>query len=531
MSQGKAIVQFQYRPVALIILDGWGVAEPYAGNAITSALTPFYDSLIERYHTFLLQASGEAVGLPRGEIGSSEVGHMNIGAGTIVLNELSEINSHITDGTFFKNHVLEEAFSHAQKNGGTLHVMGLMSDGGVHSHIEHFFALLEFAHRRKQAVPICVHAFLDGRDVGYNTAQTYLRRVEDALMRSGSGRIGTIMGRFWAMDRDRHWDRTAAAYEAIVKGNSQKQYSSVQQAISEYYQQGIFDEDIPPTVISDNSEQSHCVKKGDAVIFFNFRPDRARQLTAALVSPSFEGFSRSLVPDLFVATFTRYDDDIPAHVVFPQKKIAYPLARVISEAGLTQLHIAETEKYAHVTYFIDGGNEEGFLGEEKVLIQSPSVSSYDKKPEMSAGEITDRVVSALEKRAYDVYVINYANADMVGHTGNLQATMRAISFLDSCFKRVFDAVLSQGGAVVMTADHGNAEMMIDARSGVHLKEHSANPVPCIIAGKTWEVQGLVSGREKVHTLVPAGVLADVAPTVLKILGLEKPETMTGRSLI
>lgn len=532
MSDNKS--KYRIRPVVLIILDGWGVAPPSQGNAITLAETPFFDSLVNQYQVFTVLASGEAVGLPRGEMGNSEVGHANIGAGRIVQPDLPRINQSIVSGDFFDKPVLLQAVFHVKKNNGTLHLLGLVSDGGVHSSLKHLFALLELC-EQQGVKDVLVHAVLDGRDTPYNSARKYVDQVSGWMSDHKIGRIASVAGRFWSLDRDQRWERTEAAYRAMVDGASYKNedtsFSSAEDVIDFYYKQGVYDENIPPTVIQNNETEAGTVQDGDGIIFFNFRPDRARQLTRAFVDEGFEYFSRSrFVKNLFFVTMTQYESDLPVHVAFPSEHIEKPLARVVSDAGLTQFHVAETEKYAHVTYFIDGGEENGFDREEQVLVPSPRVASYAERPEMSAYAITERVEQEIVRGVYDLYIINYANSDMVGHTGDLQATIRAIEVIDKCLKRVVESVLKHEGAVIITADHGNAEILLDPMRGDINKEHSLSPVPCIVIGKEW-YSGESFQKKELYQLTPAGVLSDIAPTVLKILGLERPKEMTGRSLV
>lgn len=519
------------KPVVLLILDGWGVAPPSRANAISLAQTPVWHQLITTYPTFTLQAAGEAVGLPWGEIGNSEVGHLALGAGKIMYQDLPRITRAIIDKTFFINEALLNAMQAAKDKGGQLHLMGLVSPGGVHSSIDHLYALLEMA-KQQGLSNVYIHAFLDGRDTPFDSAKTYLDELSNKIKKIGVGKIATIMGRYYAMDRDNHWDRIQAAYDCLVEGKG-KPAPSAARALSASYAAKVFDEQVVPTVIMEGNKPIATVANNDSVIFFNFRPDRARQLTHAFVLPGFSKFPRHTLERLYFVTMTEYEKNIPVEVAFAPEAIVFPLARIISEAGLKQLHLAETEKYAHVTYFFNGGREQAYAGEDHVLIPSPVIPSYDQKPEMSARGITDRFLQEVRTGKYDFCVINYANADMVAHTGNLPATVRAINVLDECMGEVVASILEYGGLVVITADHGNAEGLVNMQTGSIDKEHSSNPVPCIIVSRELENKA-GSGQlvtDNLSKLTPSGVLADVAPTILKIMGLSKPTDMSGQSLL
>lgn len=531
MANGAPITEYHIRPVVLIILDGFGVAPPGPGNAISLASMPQWRKFLNSYPSFLLQASGEAVGLPRGEMGNSEVGHLNIGAGRIAYTDLPRINHAISTGVFFKNSVLIDAFTRAARMNRPVHLIGLVSDGGVHSSLTHLTALIECAARN--GARVAVHAILDGRDTPYNSSQGYIASLDDVLAKTGAGHIATISGRYWAMDRDRHWERTGKAYAMLVTSTERRQESvSAVEVIGQYYRERIFDEEIPPTRIDAHLVQPAAVQDHDSVVFFNFRADRARQLTQMFIDPSFvEAPREKLLSDLFFVSMTRYDTSLLTRIAFPPEDIPQPLARVISEAGLRQLHIAETEKYAHVTYFIDGGTEAGFPGEEKILVPSPRVSSYATIPEMSAREVTKHIVSAIEMGSFDFIVVNLANPDMVGHTGDLKATVEGLEVIDGCLGAMVDAVLARNGALVITADHGNAEVMLHASSGQIHKEHTTSSVPCVVIGQPWELPSSVSITSDLSLGTPSGILADVAPTILKMMGLEKPPQMTGRPLV
>jgi len=502
-------------PIALIILDGLGVgSDRDPSNAITQAGTPHLTLLAELYPHTVLACSGEAVGLPEGQMGNSEVGHLNIGAGRIVYQDLTRISKAIRDGDFFANNVLGDVIAAVKKNGSALHFMGLVSDGGVHSHITHIYGLLELA-KRAGLRDVYIHAYLDGRDVPPTSAREYLDALEAKAAALGVGRIATISGRYWAMDRDKRWERIAKAYAALVDREGERA-PDARTAVEQAYARGETDEFVLPTVIGGDRG---AIRAGDGVIFFNFRPDRARQLTRAFTDREFAAFPRPYIPLAF-ATFTQYDETLDVPVAFPPQYIKNTLGEVFSAAGLTQLRIAETEKYAHVTYFFNGGDEKPLPGEERVLIPSPKVATYDLKPEMSAIEVTDRAVAEIRSGKFDLIVMNYANGDMVGHTGLLDAAVKAVRVVDNCVGRVVDAVRDRGGIACITADHGNADQMIDPASGEALTAHTLNPVPFI----------LVSERHR-QARLRSGILADIAPTVLDLASLAQPAEMTGRTLI
>ena len=521
------------KPVILIVLDGWGIAQASAGNAISQASTPNFNQLVADYPCLTLGAAGEAVGLPWAEAGNSEVGHLNIGLGRILYQDLPRINKAISDKSFYQNKAILAAIQHQQKNKSQLHFLGLVSNGGVHSSIEHLHALIALA-AEKKLNNFFVQAILDGRDTAFNSGQNFIKEVEDQLNQIGSGQIASLAGRFYAMDRDNHWDRIAKAYEAMVLGSG-NQAESASQAIKESYQKKIFDEEFVPTVISKNNKPSGLVAENDAIIFFNFRADRARQLTKVLVLPGFDKFAkRKYLSNLFFVCFTEYEKDLPVEIAFSTEAVISTLGQVIAQAGLKQLRIAETEKYAHVTYFFNGGIEKKSAGEEHLLIPSPAVSSYDLKPEMSALELTEKLLQEIGENKYDFILVNFANPDMVSHTGNLKATTCAIEVVDKCLGRIIKAVLLKDGLAFITADHGNAETVFNMQTGMIDKEHSASPVPFIIVSKTYQGKSLfrqnVPGGD-LSLLPPQGILSDIAPTILKVLGLEKPKEMTGRSLI
>ncbi|MFH0819586.1 MAG: 2,3-bisphosphoglycerate-independent phosphoglycerate mutase [bacterium] len=521
-------------PLILVIMDGWGVAPASEGNAISLAKKPNFDHFIENYPVLTLQASGEAVGLPWRKMGSSEVGHMNIGGGKIVYQDLPRISHAIWDESFFKNEVFLKACAHVKNNNSTLHFIGLVSNGGVHSSVDHLYALLDLIKAQK-IDKVYIHAILDGRDTAYNEAKNSIEKLQEKLNYLDLGQIASLSGRFWAMDRDNHWERVEEAYLAMACGKSDQYFEDPAQAIDISYQKNIFDEQFIPAVITKNNQPVGIVKENDAIIFFNFRADRGRELTKAFVLPSFEKFSRPFyLKNLFFVTMTEYEDNLPVEVAFKPEVVKEPLAKTLSDRGYKQLHIAETEKYAHITYFFNGGVEEPFAGEDNAIIPSPRVSSYDKTPAMSAYEMTNRIIEELTKDKYDFIVVNFANPDMVGHTGNLEATVKAVEVVDECLGKIVNLVLSKNGVVVITADHGNAEEVINMRTGEIDKEHSTVPVPFLLIGKEWEgktIAGVEAVGKDLSLLKPAGLLSDIAPTILKLLGIPKSKEMTGMSLI
>ncbi|NIP32412.1 2,3-bisphosphoglycerate-independent phosphoglycerate mutase [Candidatus Saccharibacteria bacterium] len=527
------MVQTRPKPIVLMILDGWGVAPEHPGNAINKANTPVMDNLIKSYPTMNVKASGEAVGLSWGEMGNSEVGHLTIGAGRVFYQSLPRIDRAIGDNTFFGNSALKKAFRHAAKNNSTIHFIGLVSNGGIHSHQNHLHALLDMA-KQEKIDNVAIHAFLDGRDADRDSALGFIKDLQKKIKTVKRGQIASLAGRYWAMDRDNRWDRTQKAYEAMVLGQSDEAFDDPIKAIEASYSNEVYDEEFVPTVITKKGEPVSRIQKGDAVIFFNFRPDRARQLTKALVLPNFDKFPRERIEELAMATMTEYEKDLPVEVAYPPEVVETCLGRVISDAGLKQLHIAETEKYAHVTFFLNGTREDPFPGEDRVIVPSPRVASYDLQPEMSAVELTNKVVKAIDSDQYDFIVMNFANADMVGHTGNIEATIKGIEVLDKLIGKIVTAVVGKGGAVFITADHGNAEQMINLQTESMDKQHSTNIVPFIVCAKQFE--GIASPAGEVPggdlSLMPAtGMLADVAPTILNIMNLAIPPEMTGHPLI
>jgi len=506
-------------PLVLVILDGWGLTEREEGNAIARAKTPNMDRLLENYPSTILVSSGEDVGLPEGQMGNSEVGHLNLGAGRVVFQELTRISRSIKDGSFYNNDVLLGAVEHVKEKGTALHLMGLLSDGGVHSHINHLYALLELA-RDQGLKKVFVHAFLDGRDVPPDNAMEYITALEDRMQKMETGVVATVMGRYYAMDRDRRWDRTEKAYRAMVSGKG-IEVKSAAEAVTEGYSRGETDEFIKPSVVvNEDGKPVAKISDGDAIIFYNFRPDRARQITRALVDEKFDGFERPKDrPGVHFVCMTQYDKAIKAPVAYKPQVLVNTLGEVLSYHNLKQLRLAETEKYAHVTFFFNGGVEHPNPGEERILIPSPKVATYDLQPEMSAYEVTEAFQKQLEEEKYHVIIMNYANPDMVGHTGVLKAAVKAVEVVDDCVGKVVESTLNKGGTVIITADHGNAETMQD-ESGEPHTAHTTDPVPFILVGPD-------SGSVKLRP----GRLEDVAPTILQLLGIPQPEEMTGRSLI
>lgn len=519
------------QPAVLIIIDGFGVAPPSRGNAIALAKTPILDQLVETYPTMTLQASGESVGLPWGEMGNSEVGHLSLGSGRILFQELPRITRSIVDGSFFTNPVFHEATERTFQ-GGALHIVGMFSPAGVHSFDEHAFALLELCQRQK-VQNVFVHVILDGRDSPYNSGRELVEKLQKKMVTIGVGKIATVSGRFYAMDRDNHWDRTALMYDAMTLGQGPTAPDALT-AIDTSYRGGVYDEQMIPTVITEQGQPVATVHEHDAVIFFNFRSDRARQLTKAFVLPGLDKFSRpTYLKDVLFVTMTEYEKNIPVSIAFPPEEVTEPLAKVYADAGLPQLHVAETEKYAHVTFFFNGGRETAFPGEDRILVPSPSVPSYDQKPMMSARDITDRTLAAMQEKKYALVVINYANPDMIGHTGNIPATIQGVEIVDECIGRLVDMTKQLGGFALITADHGNAEEKINGQTGEVSKEHSSNPVPLILVGDDLPA-GAARYRAPMRdlsALTPVGVLADVAPTLLTIAGLQIPASMTGHNLL
>ena len=502
------------KPLMLMILDGWGI-NPCDNqiNAIKNAAPKEYLELLAKYPHSQLKASGEAVGLPEGQMGNSEVGHLNIGAGRVIYQPLVKITKDIRDGEFFEIPVLKEAFEYAKENNTAMHFAGLVSDGGVHSHIDHIYGLLQMA-KNYGLTKVYLHAFLDGRDTPPSSAVNFLAQIEAKMAEIGVGKIATISGRYYAMDRDKNYDRTKIAYDNMTLGNG-IEASSADEAIKASYAAGVTDEFVKPTVI----DKEGLVKSGDVLINFNFRPDRARQITRAFNDKEFTFFDRNIDP-IKVYCMRQYDSTIDAPVIYKDDEIVNTFGEVISKAGLTQLRTAETEKYAHVTFFFNGGVESQYPGEDRKLVASPKVATYDLKPEMSAYEVTEGAKEALISGKYDVVILNFANPDMVGHTGVLEAAVKAIKAVDECVKVLVDTVLSLDGSVLITADHGNAELMVDPETNAPFTAHTTNEVPFIYVSNHTEGVTLKDGK-----------LADIAPTMLNILGIEQPKEMTGENLI
>ena len=502
----------------LMILDGFGIAEKSEGNAVALAKKPNFDRLVKEYPNTQLQASGMAVGLPEGQMGNSEVGHLNIGAGRIVYQELTRITKSIEDGDFFENEALMKAMKNAKENNASLHLMGLLSDGGVHSHIDHLKGLLEFA-KKEGLQKVYVHAFMDGRDVPPSSGKEFIIKAEEIMKEVGVGQIATVSGRYYAMDRDNRWERVQLAYNAIVLGEGEKASSAVE-AIENSYHDEKTDEFVLPCVIEEDGHPTATIKNGDSVVFFNFRPDRARELTRAINDKEFAGFKRETLNLTFV-TMTQYDKTLEGvNIAFKPQTLVNTLGEYVSSKGLEQLRIAETEKYAHVTFFFNGGVEKENPGEERKVIPSPKVATYDLKPEMSAYEVTDELLNRLDQDKYDMIILNFANPDMVGHTGVVKAAVKAIEAVDECLGKIVDKVLEKDGTVFITADHGNAETEIDFSTGNPFTAHTTNPVPFV-----W-VSNNINGRT-----LKSGKLADIAPTMLNVMNLEVPKEMTGECLI
>ena len=526
-------MSYHYRPTVLVICDGWGVAPDSPGNALTQAALPNFNQYIRQYPVMTLYASGMEVGLMPSEMGNSEVGHLNIGAGRIYYQSLPRLNEQIASGAFFTNPVFQNAATQVTQHHSALHLVGLVSAGNVHAATTHLYALLEFARRNGLQNNVYVHAILDGRDTVYNSGESFIAELLAKMQELGVGSLATISGRYYAMDRDNRWDRCQKAYDAMVLGHGDSADDPLA-AIRASYEKKIYDEEFVPTVITQKGKPTATVNSGDAVIFFNFRPDRARQLTQAFVLPSFSKFERHYLKELFFATMTEYEKDLPVAVAYPPMIITNSLAEVISKAGLKQIHIAETEKYAHVTFFLNGALENPFPGEDRVLVPSPGVASYAQAPEMSAAGIAKEAIKVIDKGGYDFVVLNFANADMVGHTGNVAATITGCQAIDKAWGDVVEHTLAKGGVLVMTADHGNAEEVLNLQTGEIDKEHSTNPVPLLIIGKEFMGQAGSGGdapEGDLSLLPPVGVLADVAPTILKLMGLAQPPEMRGQALM
>ena len=506
------------KPIALIIMDGFGESKIVEGNAVLNAKTPNLDKLIAECPNTLIAASGMDVGLPEGQMGNSEVGHTNIGAGRIVYQDLTRVSKSIADGDFFTNEVLVEAMNNAKN--GALHLMGLISNGGVHSHIDHLKALIKMA--KEQGVEnVFVHGFTDGRDVAPTSALSFVEDIENYMKEVGVGKFASLSGRYYAMDRDKRWERVQLAYEAMVTGKGNTA-TSAKEAIEKSYAEDKIDEFVVPVVMVDeNGQPIGLIKENDSIVFGNFRPDRAREITRALVCDEFVGFDRPCMKTFFVC-LTTYDVTIKnVHVAFKPQSLENTLGEYLAKNGKSQLRTAETEKYAHVTFFFNGGVEEANEGEERLLVPSPKVATYDLQPEMNAPELTEKVLAKIDEDKYDFIVLNYANPDMVGHTGVVEAAIKAVETVDTCVGKVVDKIVSKGGSVLITADHGNAELMQDPETKTTITAHSTNTLPFIVVGEEFKTANLREG----------GRLSDIAPTVLDMMNLKKPEEMTGQSLI
>ncbi|MBU0707333.1 2,3-bisphosphoglycerate-independent phosphoglycerate mutase [Patescibacteria group bacterium] len=516
---------------ALIIMDGWGVAAPSRGNAATLANMPFLDYSLENYPSMLIEAAGLSVGLPWGEMGNSEVGHLTIGAGKIVFQNLTRINKAIESGEFFKNKAFLLAIDHVKKNNSRLHLVGLLGLGGVHAHQLHLESLMQLA--QDQGVPQAyLHLFLDGRDSLRDSALKYLEGLNERIKERSYGIIASLCGRYWSMDRDKKWDRINKGYNLLTKGQAEYSSDDPSSAIKESYSRQVFDEEFEPTIITQGGQPIATIQEGDAVIFFNFRSDRGRQLTQAFVEDDFDGFQRGpKINNLFFTTMTEYMKDLPAEVAFPRDHIREPLGKVISDNNLKQLHVAETEKYAHVTFFINGLQEVPYPGEDRGLVPSPLVDSYAKTPAMSGDKITQEVLSGLDKDKYSFIVMNYANTDMVAHTGDLQSTVKGLEANDKMLEQVVTKVLQKNGTVMITSDHGNCEELVKLQTGELDKEHSNRPVPYMIINEQLKGRFSKVSRDQLYSLQSRGTLVDVAPTILSLLGLPKPREMKGIDLL
>ncbi|SFK76464.1 2,3-bisphosphoglycerate-independent phosphoglycerate mutase [Brevibacillus centrosporus] len=506
------------KPVALLIVDGFALRDETYGNAVAQAKKPNFDRYWNHYPHATLEASGLAVGLPEGQMGNSEVGHLNIGAGRVVYQDLTRITKSIREGEFFENETLLDAFRHVKENDKQLHLFGLLSDGGVHSHIAHLFAILEMA-KKQNFEQVYIHGFLDGRDVSPDSAVGYIEDLQAKIAEIGVGKIATVQGRYYAMDRDKRWERIEKAYRAMVYADA-PHYQDPIKAVKESYEKSIMDEFVMPTAIVDEQGAPVAtIQDGDAIIFYNFRPDRAIQISQAFTNEDFRGFDRGekRPRNLYFVCLTHFSESVDGYVAYKPSNLDNTLGEVLSQQGLKQLRIAETEKYPHVTFFFSGGREQEFPGETRILIPSPKVATYDLQPEMSAIELTDAVVAEIEADNFDAIILNFANCDMVGHSGLMEPTIKAVETVDACLGRVVEAITAKGGVAVITADHGNADLMLDP-AGRPITSHSTYPVPVIVT------------KEGV-TLREDGILADLSPTLLALLGVPQPTEMSGKSLL
>ena len=507
------------KPTVLMILDGFGLNDNPKGNAVAMANTPVIDGLKKDYPWVKGYASGLSVGLPDGQMGNSEVGHMNMGAGRIVYQELTRISKEIEDGDFFNNEALKLAFANAKKNNSSVHLYGLLSDGGVHSHITHVYGLLEMA-KREGVENVYVHAFLDGRDTPPTSGITYVKALEDKMKELGVGKIASLSGRFYAMDRDNRWDRVEKAYRNLTEGNGEVASSAVE-GMQASYDKDVTDEFVLPTTIMENGKPVAVIKDGDSIINFNFRPDRAREITRCFCMDEFDGFNRGARKDVTYVCFTEYDVTIPnKEIAFKKVELKNTFGEYLAANGKTQARIAETEKYAHVTFFFNGGVEEPNKGEDRILVNSPKVATYDLQPEMSAPEVCDKLCEAIESGKYDVVICNFANPDMVGHTGVIEAAVKAVETVDSCVGRAVESVKKMDGVLFICADHGNCDMMIDYETGEPFTAHTTNPVPFILVN-----------ADPSYKLAEGGRLCDIIPTLIELMGMEQPAEMTGKSLL
>jgi 2,3-bisphosphoglycerate-independent phosphoglycerate mutase len=523
-----------YKLVTLVIFDGLGVAPSSEGNAVSRAKMTNLKNYIKNYPVATLYASGNEVGLLFGEMGNSEVGHLNIGAGRVYYQSCPRINNDISSGDFFKNQAFLQAFEHIKKNKSNLHLVGLLGTGNVHASDAHLYALLDFCAQNKLANRTFIHGILDGRDALYNSGKNFVQDLLNKIAAVKVGELASLSGRFYALDRDNRWDRCEKAYKAIVKGEAERSGDDPLKLIDDAYAQKNYDEEFIPSVITKKGKPVATIKENDAVIFFNFRPDRARQLTKAFVLPGFNKFERAYIKNLFFVTMTEFEKDLPVVVAYPPVVVHNSLAEAVSKAGKKQFHVAETEKYAHITFFLNGTVEEPFAGEERVIVPSPKVATYSEAPEMSAAGVAKEAVKAIDNGKYDLVALNFANPDMVGHTGNVEATIKGCEAADKALGEVVEHTLAKGGVVVITADHGNAEEVINLQTGEIDKEHSTNPVPFLLISKDLQGQAGPAGdppEGDLSLMHPVGVLADVAPTVLSLLGLDVPSEMTGTPLM
>ncbi len=515
------------KPIVLIILDGWGIGKNDKGNAIKKATLPTIEKLDEYYPKIALQASGISVGLPWGEVGNSEVGHMTLGAGKVIYQNMPRITLAIQSGEFFQNEALQKAMQNAKKENSSLHLMGLLGDGGVHAHTDHLYALLEMA-KKEKVEKVFVHIFTDGRDSEMTAGAKKVAELIERMKKLEIGKIATIGGRYFAMDRNNNWDRIEKAYQTMTEETGNKITDPVEY-LEENYKKKVFDEYIEPAWIENNGEFSGKIKDKDSVIFFNFREDRARQITKAFTLPSFSKFKRDYLKNIIFVTMVKYENSLPVEVAFPPTKTIHCLGNLISKRGLHQLRIAETEKFAHVTYFFNVGNEESYPKEDRIIVNSVSVDTFDKAPEMSAQEVTDKALAAIDKNRYSFILINYANPDIVAHTGNEKATILAVEKVDNCLSQIIPRVLEKGGTLIITADHGNAEELINVRTGQIDTEHSSNPVPLwYITPENHREKPLPKKDAEIKV---EGFLSDIAPTILDLMKIEKPQEMTGESLL